>query len=313
MTKILFLEDDIVLAETVVDFLEDEGFEVTHAKNGVIALDYADKQSFDLYLFDVNVPELNGFDLLSKLRAKNDNTATFFITALSDLASMQEGLNAGANDYIKKPFDPDELLLLIRMKIKSVINDRDKEKTITNLEDNLAQAKQESREDFLTKVHNKRALEEKLEELEALYKRTKADYAFCFIDIDFFKNINDTYGHDAGDKVLEDFASLLKKSVREIDFVARFGGEEFAVLVQATPRHGVHTFMEKLRQSVELSTFTYKKKEIKFTISGGVAMRKDVSSVDGLIKKADDYVYEAKHSGRNKIMPFYNLSEDDKV
>ncbi len=117
MTKILFLEDDVILAETVIDYLEDAGFSVTHVKNGEQALDATYEENFDLYLFDVNVPEINGFELLKSLRDADDTTPTFFMTALIDIDSLSEGFTVGADDYIKKPFDPEELIIRIKAKV----------------------------------------------------------------------------------------------------------------------------------------------------------------------------------------------------
>ena len=113
MSKILLLEDDEVLAETLVELLSDEGFEVTHVVDGEMALDTTFIQSFELLLFDVNVPFLNGFELLDSLRSSGDMTPAIFITALSDVASLSHGFDVGADDYIKKPFDFDELLVRI--------------------------------------------------------------------------------------------------------------------------------------------------------------------------------------------------------
>ncbi len=123
MIKILFLEDDVVLAETIIDFLEDEGFEVTHVSNGELALDASYDNEYDLYLFDVNVPMLNGFELLKSLREADDKTPTFFITALVGLDSLKEGFSVGADDYIKKPFDPDELVVRIKAKLAHLSED----------------------------------------------------------------------------------------------------------------------------------------------------------------------------------------------
>jgi len=113
MSKILLLEDDAILSETLVELLESEGFIVTHIDDGEKALDATFIESFDLFLFDVNVPFLNGFELLKSLRESADMTPTIFITALSDIASLSKGFDVGADDYIKKPFDFDELLIRI--------------------------------------------------------------------------------------------------------------------------------------------------------------------------------------------------------
>ncbi len=117
MQRILFLEDDPVLADTVIDLLEDEGFGVEHVKEGEAALDRSYENDYDLYLFDVNVPGVNGFELLKALRDADDGTPAFFITALVDIASIGSGFASGADDYIKKPFDPDELIIRIRAKL----------------------------------------------------------------------------------------------------------------------------------------------------------------------------------------------------
>lgn len=116
MAKILLLEDDSVLAETIQDLLSSEGHDVTLARDGTEAIDLSYEGSFDIYLFDVNVPEVNGFDLLKSLRDADDATPAIFITALADIASISKGFKAGADDYIKKPFDPDELLVRIEAK-----------------------------------------------------------------------------------------------------------------------------------------------------------------------------------------------------
>ncbi len=118
MSKILLLEDDDVLSETLIELLEGEGFEVLHVEDGEEALDATFEQSFDLLLLDVNVPFLNGFELLKSLRDSGDMTPSIFITALSDVASLSKGFDVGADDYIKKPFDFDELLIRIKALLK---------------------------------------------------------------------------------------------------------------------------------------------------------------------------------------------------
>jgi DNA-binding response OmpR family regulator len=118
MSKILLLEDDEVLAETLSELLESEGFEIVHVRDGEMALDVTFESNFDLFLFDVNVPELNGFDLLKSLREADDKTPAIFITSLNDIASLSKGFDVGADDYIKKPFDFDELLVRIKALMK---------------------------------------------------------------------------------------------------------------------------------------------------------------------------------------------------
>jgi DNA-binding response OmpR family regulator len=118
MTKILFLEDDEVLAESLIELLEAEDFHITHVENSEAVLEKTFHEHFDIYLFDVNVPDINGFELLKQLRESGDNTVAIFLTALSDIASLAEGFDVGADDYIKKPFDFDELLIRLHVVLK---------------------------------------------------------------------------------------------------------------------------------------------------------------------------------------------------
>ena len=118
MYKILLLEDDEILSQTLKELLEDQNYNIQIAKNGNMALNLSFENNFDLYLLDVNVPFLNGFDFLKELRESGDKTPAFFITALRDIKSLSKGFEAGADDYIKKPFDFDELIVRINAKLK---------------------------------------------------------------------------------------------------------------------------------------------------------------------------------------------------
>jgi DNA-binding response OmpR family regulator len=122
MTKILLLEDDEVLAESLIELLESEDFTILHAKDGQKALDLTYNQHFDMFLLDVNVPEIDGFELLKSLRESGDRTPAIFITALNDVASLACGFDVGADDYIKKPFDFDELLIRIHAILRKQYN-----------------------------------------------------------------------------------------------------------------------------------------------------------------------------------------------
>jgi len=118
MNTILLLEDDSILAESLIELLEIEDFKITHVKNGEEVLEVTFENKFDIFLFDVNVPFLNGFELLKNLRDSGDTTPAIFLTALSDVESLAKGFDVGADDYIKKPFDFDELLIRIRAILK---------------------------------------------------------------------------------------------------------------------------------------------------------------------------------------------------
>jgi diguanylate cyclase (GGDEF)-like protein len=174
-------------------------------------------------------------------------------------------------------------------------------KKVRLLEKELEEVKQASKEDFLTKLYNRRALDEFLNIKEAEFERYGRNYSIVMFDLDHFKAVNDTHGHDAGDAVLSAFAKILKKEARSVDVVGRFGGEEFLALLSDTDLDGGVIFAEKVRKHVQEARFMYKGKRIDVTVSCGVSERKKHASLKNVINSADEYLYKAKTSGRNQV------------
>ncbi len=172
---------------------------------------------------------------------------------------------------------------------------------VKKLEKDLEAAKKESKEDFLTKLNNRRSLDEFMEIKEAEFKRYERNYSLVMFDLDKFKNVNDTHGHDAGDAILVAFSKILKKECRKVDTLGRFGGEEFVAVLSDTDTKGGFIFAEKVRKKVEKSRFMYKGNRINITVSSGVAERKKYASLESTLKASDDYLYKAKNSGRNRV------------
>lgn len=174
-------------------------------------------------------------------------------------------------------------------------------KKVRKLEAELEAVKKESKEDFLTKLYNRRALDDFLEVKEAEFKRYERNFSILMFDLDKFKNVNDTYGHEAGDAVLSAFAKILKKECRSVDVVGRYGGEEFLAILSETDTAGGAIFGEKVRQHVESARFMYKGERIKVTVSSGVSERSNHISLSATINSADEYLYVAKTNGRNRV------------
>jgi diguanylate cyclase (GGDEF)-like protein len=172
---------------------------------------------------------------------------------------------------------------------------------VKKLEIELEESKKESKEDFLTKLYNKRALDEFITLKEAEFKRYERNYAMVLFDIDHFKAVNDTYGHEAGDAVLSAFAQILKKETRSVDIVGRFGGEEFLGLLTNTDTKGGVVFAQKVLNHVEKSRFMYKGDRINITVSAGVSERAKHISSKACLNSADEYLYIAKQNGRNRV------------
>lgn len=176
---------------------------------------------------------------------------------------------------------------------------------VKNLEGALAIAKKEMHEDFITRTATKRALELELRRAEDSYERYKIDYSLCFVDIDHFKVVNDTYGHEAGDVILSNIGRILKKYIRQSDFVGRYGGEEFLIILPNIGLEQAFHFANKIRTIIESFKFLYKNERILITASLGISQRSKSNSLKEAIERADRMLYEAKESGRNKVLPNY--------
>jgi diguanylate cyclase (GGDEF)-like protein len=174
-------------------------------------------------------------------------------------------------------------------------------KKIEGLEKELEDARQNSREDFLTKLFNRRALDDYMEIKENEFTRYGRNFSVVMFDIDHFKKVNDTFGHEAGDAVLSAFAAILKKDCRTVDIVGRYGGEEFLAILSETDIEGGVIFAEKVRAHVEEAKFMYQNQRINVTLSAGVSMRSKFPSQKATVNSADEKLYLAKQNGRNRV------------
>jgi len=183
---------------------------------------------------------------------------------------------------------------------KSQINALEQE--ISDLKHELDDAKKESKYDHLTKLLTRKAYEVEVKNFESNYERNSVFYALVFLDIDHFKKINDTYGHDAGDVVLSTFAKILHKQTRKIDIIGRYGGEEFICIVHYNSKDDLIHYLKRIKRIVHENDFIYKEEAINIRFSAGVVLRQDHETYEAAIQKADVLLYEAKTQGRDKII-----------
>ena len=183
---------------------------------------------------------------------------------------------------------------------KSQINALEQE--ISELKHELDDVKKESKYDHLTKLLTRKAYEVEVKNFESNYDRNSVFYALVFLDIDHFKKINDTYGHDAGDVVLSTFARILHKQTRKIDIIGRYGGEEFVCIVHYNSKDDLLHYLQRIKRIVHENDFIYKEDAINIRFSAGVVLRHDHESYEEAIQKADVLLYEAKTQGRDKII-----------
>lgn len=176
------------------------------------------------------------------------------------------------------------------------------EEKVKSLEEELSRTKSESMRDHLTGLLTRRAYAEEIKRIESSYMRNNTQYAVVFFDLDHFKNLNDTYGHDCGDVVLSTFAKVLDKYTRDHDTVCRYGGEEFVAIVHFNLNRELLQYLKRIKSIITENSFVYKNQKIKVTFSAGVAIRSSFDSYQNTLQKADMLLYEAKENGRNKIV-----------
>jgi diguanylate cyclase (GGDEF)-like protein len=295
---VLLVDDDAAIRRLVRMMLKRAGYVVHEAKSGAEARALVGKVAWDLAILDRRLPDVDGAVLGHELR-QNEEFRTRYIIVLTGEAEPQdkvEGLDLGADDYVTKPFQPPELLARIRAGKRIV--DLQKELLASNKRLELL-----SITDGLTHLYNHRHFQDELTKVFETTNRYGRPLSLALIDRDFFKKVNDTYGHAAGDEVLKSVASLFMNSIRSADVAARYGGEEFAVLMPETAGEDAATFAEKVRALVEESPVTFDDKVIKVTVSIGVASAPAarIESPRDLVEKADKALYRAKRNGRNQV------------
>ncbi|MFZ0450095.1 MAG: diguanylate cyclase [Desulfatiglandaceae bacterium] len=299
---ILVAEDNPVSRKLLEKTLTKAGYEVSTARDGQEALGLFDERFFPIVLTDWMMPEMSGPELCRAIRGKSGNGYVFMIllTAKDSKEDIVEGLEAGADDYLTKPFNRAELMARLKTATR-----------ILELERSLKKANEEikalSITDPLTGCYNRGYLNEKLPQEIKRVRRYGRALSVILCDIDHFKKVNDTYGHQAGDTVLKAFADCLLDSVREgIDWVDRYGGEEFLVVLPETPFEGANLVAERLRTAVAGEEIETSEGVLQITASFGVSeidadTPDSLISPEALVKAADDNLYQAKEEGRNTV------------
>ena len=300
--KVLIAEDEAVTRRLLEVHLAKWGHSTVSTDNGddAWAAVEGDKHDVGIALLDLVMPGLDGLEVCRKIRQRVDEDYVYVIllTAHGGTENTVDGLAAGADDYIVKPFEPAEL----RLRIKAGLR-------IVELERALLQANQvleiQVRTDGLTRLLNHAAALQRLEEESSRASREGTPLTVLMVDIDHFKQVNDTYGHAAGDDVLAELARRTERACRNYDIIGRYGGEEFIVILPDTDEPKAVHIAERLRLAVCSNTFSVTGAEIPVTVSVGVASARatgEPTSPEPLLKAADDALYLAKRQGRNQAI-----------
>ncbi len=301
--KILVVEDDKIQARVTKDYLEASGYEVILAKDGKSAIKIAKTQPVDIILLDLVLPDMDGNDVSRWLKLDDDTKGIpiIMLTAKNSTLGKVDGLRAGADDYLLKPYNEVELTARIYASLRTkALQDELKEKN-RNLEELLARVEILAITDPLTGLYNRRHFESIVENEFNLTARYKSPASCLMADVDHFKSVNDEKGHRAGDVILKEVAGIIKNCLRRVDIVARWGGEEFVILLPRTAREDTLRTASRILAAVSSHMFPGMDKPV--TISMGVATipAPSIDSAEKFIDAADAALYTAKSRGRNRI------------
>jgi len=294
---ILLVEDDVNVLTLLRAQLERNGYEVTTAGTLAEARRRLERNGdCGVVILDRRLPDGDGASLCSTIRATQPHSYILMLTGEATIEAKVEGFESGVDDYVTKPFQMGELLARIRAGLR-----------IVELQKELLASSRRyealSLTDSLTSLRNRRAFDEEFASRFEHARRYARPLSLVIVDLDYFKSINDQFGHSAGDGVLRGIAQILDHGTRRSDFLARIGGEEFAILLPETSLFEALHFAEKIRSTIAGSTIRTEAAAHKVTVSIGVANvpHSSVTSAQELFNAADQALYRAKARGRNRI------------
>jgi diguanylate cyclase (GGDEF)-like protein len=300
--RILVVDDNQDNIEIIATRLRYRGYDILEAADGKQAMALVYEAAPDLILLDVMLPDIDGYEISRRIKDATDLPfiPIILVTARDSTEDKVTGLDAGADDYLTKPIDFPELEARVRsmLRIKRLQDE---------LEEKNKQLEQLSISDGLTGLYNHRHIHGLLAEEFERVERSNDCMSVAMFDLDHFKNVNDTHGHQAGDRVLVELADILRETAREVDRLGRYGGEEFMVLLPETCIDDAAVFVERVRHEVARRPFDIGKDEpLRMTLSAGVATfpHETIANVETLVRLADQALYAAKAGGRNKTVRF---------
>ena len=297
--RILLVDDRPSSYERLAPLLAAE-HSVDVEPNPTEALFHAAEGNYDLLIVSLSLENFDGLRLCSQARSL-ERTRQIPILAIADIDNntrLLRGLEIGVNDYLTRPVDKNELLARARTQVR-------RRRYTDHLRANVQHSIEAAITDGLTGLHNRRYMESHLQTLAEQAATRSKPLALMILDIDYFKSINDTHGHDCGDDVLREFAVRIRKSIRGIDLACRYGGEEFVIVMPETDMHVAGMVAERLRRSIAGEPFSIDRgnKRIEVTISIGLAtLEKKGEPIADVLKRADVALYRAKHDGRNRVV-----------
>ena len=296
--EILVVDDSPVYRKLIEQILSGGVYSLSFACSGSEALKAYHQNSPDIVITDWILPDFSGLELCQHIRADKTSAYTYVIlmTSNTEKDGVVKGLEAGADDYLVKPFDSNEMLARIGVGRRIIDLHR-------QLERESAELEEAARTDSLTGLPNRREIEECTSKQLKGASRHGFPLWVVLGDLDSFKEINDSFGHAAGDIVLRTFADTLKKGTRDSDMCGRLGGDEFLLVISHVSAENVDMAVNRFREQFSMLSFPFVGRSVSVTATFGIAgsERGDLKDFDALVRKADEMLYEAKRAGRNCV------------
>jgi diguanylate cyclase (GGDEF)-like protein len=284
--SILLVDDDELAAAVYAAYLREAGMAVTYAEDARTAFKYLETEEFDLVLLDIQMPGVDGMEFSRIVRQSVEKLSLpiIFLSAERDPVRQLEARKFGGDDFIVKPVSPEWLLSLVEIRLERA-----------------SELRSLMERDSLTGLLNHGRFKTRLEHELERCRRTGAEVTLALVDLDRFKSINDTHGHLIGDRVISSMANLLTGTLRKIDIIGRYGGEEFGIILLDTPLEQACIVMDRLRQTFSEIGHEVDDGEFSASFSAGLCSSKIALESDRIIALADKALYLAKEAGRNRI------------
>ncbi len=301
--QILIVDDEPDVRESMDTFINHAGFDTKLAASAEEGIDLLKDHNFEVVITDIMLPGVSGLELTKIIRNKYDSDV-IIMTGYSDDYSYEEAITVGASDFVIKPVRLEELMLRLRR----VLRERKLTKDRIRMMEILQQL---AITDGLTRLYNSRSFFSQLELEIDRSNRYNDPLALLLLDIDHFKDYNDSFGHLEGDKVLMEFSRVIKTCLRTNDSAYRYGGEEFTVILPETSAEEAKTVAQRIRSSLEGVVFVPQPDVRVFkTISIGLTEYFPKEDLTSFIKRADEAMYLSKQNGRNRVSVLYGRSSD---
>ena len=296
--KILIIEDNLIDARVIQQSLQNQKLNVEHVSTGKEGLSRLQAENYDLVCLDILLPDMNGFDVCNKLKQQETtkDIPIIVITCLTGLDSKLKAIELGSDDFLIKPIIGQELTARINVLLE-------KKNRFEKLRDHYETALNSAIMDWLTGLYNHGYMKNFLELEIKRSQRHKYPVSFIMIDVDDFKLFNDSLGHSRGDSILKEVGKILRNQIREIDLAARYGGDEFVIVLPYAELEGASAVANRIQQAIRVHDFSQiiPRETGALSVSMGISSYpSQADSLDDLVRSADEMLYFAKEQGKNK-------------